>query len=223
MATAAATLAGLVFLVIGESHMLYELHGDIHKDLKAQGAAQVFSYGGCGASAADWVTARQVDCGSEKKGDQALSTFTKGFKTTPISQLIAADKPDVVLLIIGDTMGSYDNEVYPRAWAWQGITALTKEIAKTKTACVWVGPPYGKAGGKYNKRDDRVERVSRFLATNVSPCAYIDSLKFAAPGAWRTFDGQHFVAEGYAAWSTAIVSELGNIPMIQDLRKKKGQ
>jgi ketopantoate reductase len=223
MATVTSTLAGLVFLVLGESHMIYELQKDIHEDLTQAGAAKVYSYGACGASAIDWVKPRKVDCGSEKRDTQAGVVHTKGYQTTPIKQLIENDKPDVVVLIIGDTMGSYDNEVFPRSWAWQGITALTKEVAQTKTACVWVGPAYGKAGGKYNKRDDRVERVSRFLATNVSPCVYVDSLKFAAPGQWRTFDGQHFAAPGYAAWSAAIVKEISALPMIQDLRKKKAQ
>ena len=221
MATVSATLAGLVFLVLGESHMIYELQNDIHKDLTESGATSVYSYGACGASAIDWVNPRKVDCGSEKKGNEASVVHTKGYETTPISKLIAADKPDVVLLIIGDTMGSYDNEVFPRSWAWQGISALTKEVSKTKTACVWVGPAYGRAGGKYNKRDDRVERISRFLATNVSPCAYVDSLQFAKPGEWRTFDGQHFAAEGYAAWSQAIVNEVGALPMIKKLVAEK--
>jgi len=155
MAAAAAALAGLSFLVIGESHMLYELRDSIHADLSAQGAAYVHSIGACGASAIDWVKPRQVDCGQEKKGQESANINTTGMQTQSIKQLISSDKPDVVVLIIGDTMGSYDNDTFPKAWAWQGVSTLTKEIASTGTACVWVGPAYGRAGGKYNKRDDR--------------------------------------------------------------------
>lgn len=223
MAAAAAALAGLSFLVIGESHMLYELRDSIHADLNAQGAAYVHSIGACGASAIDWVKPRQVDCGQEKKGQESANINTTGMQTQSIKQLIASDKPDVVVLIIGDTMGSYDNDTFPKAWAWQGVSALTKEIASTGAACVWVGPAYGRAGGKYNKRDDRVERIDRFLASNVSPCVYIDSLKFAKPGQWRTFDGQHFAADGYAAWSKAIVGEVTQLPIIDQLKKEKTQ
>jgi len=223
MAMAAAALAGLSFLVIGESHMMYELRDALHADLDAQGAAYVHSVGACGASAIDWVKPRKVDCGAEKKNDAPAKLNTAGSETQAIKQLIASDKPDVVLLVIGDTMGSYDNETFPKAWAWQGVSALTKEIAATGTRCVWVGPPYGKAGGKYNKKDDRVERADRFLAANVSPCVYINSLKFARPGQWRTFDGQHFAADGYAAWSKAIVGEVTQMPMIEQLRKAKAQ
>lgn len=223
MATAAAALAGLSFLVIGESHMMYELQDAIHADLRAQGAAYVHSVGACGASAIDWVQPRKVDCGAEKKGQEPGKVNPKVGQTQAIKQLIASDKPDVVLLIIGDTMGSYENEVFPKAWAWQGITSLTKEISGTRTPCVWVGPAYGKAGGKYDKRNDKVERADRFLAANVSPCVYINSLQFAKPGQWRTFDGQHFAAEGYAAWSKSIVTELTQIPMVRQLQNEKPQ
>lgn len=221
MAATAATLAGLSFLVLGESHMIYELRDTLHADLDAQGAAYVHTVGACGASAIDWIKPKTVDCGAEKKGKEAAKVSGPGMQTRPISQLIEADKPDVVLVVIGDTMGSYDNPVFPKAWAWQGVTALTKAIASTKTTCVWVGPAYGKAGGKYNKQDDRVERAAKFLAGNVAPCIYIDSLAFAKPGAWRTFDGQHFTPDGYAAWSQAIVKQLGQLPQIQALSAKK--
>src|SRR5690554_3236605 len=109
MATAAAALAGLSFLVIGESHMMYELQDAIHADLRAQGAAYVHSVGACGASAIDWVQPRKVDCGAEKKGQEPGKVNPKVGQTQAIKQLIASDKPDVVLLIIGDTMGSYEN------------------------------------------------------------------------------------------------------------------
>lgn len=218
-----AALAGLSFLVIGESHMLYEFPQALHADLESQGAAYVHTVGACGASAVDWVKPRQVDCGQEKKGDAPNQVLKSGTQTRPIKQLIEATKPDVVVVIIGDTMGSYDNETFPRAWAWQGVSSLTKEISSTGTACVWVGPAYGRAGGKYNKRDDRVERINRFLSANVSPCVYIDSLEFAKPGQWRTFDGQHFAGDGYANWSKAIVNKMTLLPLTQELKNQKPQ
>lgn len=217
----AATLAGLSFLVLGESHMIYELRDNLYNDLAARGATQTHIVGACGASAIDWIKPKVVDCGAVKKGKAAATVTGPGTQTQAIGQLIAADKPDVVVVIIGDTMGSYDNPAFPKAWAWQGVSSLVKAISATKTPCVWVGPAYGKAGGKYNKQDDRVERAARFLSSAVSPCTYVDSLKFAKPGQWRTFDGQHFTPDGYAAWSKAIVGELGGMPQIQKLRESK--
>ncbi|MGS0757048.1 SGNH/GDSL hydrolase family protein, partial [Roseateles sp. GG27B] len=129
----ASTLAGLAMLVIGESHLSQAnyLINPLYENLSAQGA-KVHAIGACGASAGATAVI---------KGRDAV--------TTPIKQLIATDKPDVVVIIIGDTMASYDKPAFPRAWAWQGVTSLAKEVAATKTTCVWVGPPWGQPGGKY--------------------------------------------------------------------------
>jgi lysophospholipase L1-like esterase len=54
--------------------------------------------------------------------------------------------------------------------------------------------------------------MSQFLASNVAPCTYIDSLTFSKPGQWVTTDGQHFTVAGYKAWGTAIGAALGKLP-----------
>ena len=54
--------------------------------------------------------------------------------------------------------------------------------------------------------------MSKFLASNVAPCSYIDSLSFSKPGHWITTDGQHFTVAGYKAWGTAIGNALGQLP-----------
>ncbi len=215
----ALTLAGLALLVIGESHLSQAnyLINPLYDDLTAQGA-KVHEIGACGASAGDWLKTITVPCGAERRAGAAVIKG-RDATTTPIKQLIAASKPDLVVVIIGDTMASYDSESFPRAWAWQGVTSLTQEIAATKTACVWVGPPWGNAGGKYKKNDPRVTQMSNFLATNVGPCTYVDSLKFSKPGQWSTLDGQHFTLAGYKAWSEAITKAIGELPDVKKLKK----
>lgn len=210
-------LAGLSFMVIGESHFMYDLRESLHRDLFDRGARHVYSIGACGASAMDWVKPRKVDCSAEQVDQNPAKLDTKQGETRAIKQLIASVKPDVVMVVIGDTMGAYGDEVYPRAWAWQGISALTKEITQTGTHCVWVGPAYGREGGTYSKKDEHVERVDRFLRSNVQPCRYISSIEFSKPGQWRTFDGQHFNEQGYVEWSRAIVGEVAQLPLIRDL------
>ena len=66
MSGIATALAGLSFLVIGESHFMYDLRESLHRDLLDQGASHVYSIGACGASAMDWVKPRQVDCSAEQ-------------------------------------------------------------------------------------------------------------------------------------------------------------
>ena len=214
-----ATLAGLTLLVIGESHLSQAnyLINPLYENLSAQGA-KVHAVGACGASAGDWLKSISVPCSGDRSSGPAVIKGRDSM-TTPIKQLIATDKPDVVVIIIGDTMGSYDKPAFPRAWAWQGVTSLVKEVAATKTTCVWVGPPWGQPGGKYQKNDQRVELVSGFLASNVAPCIYIDSLKFSKPGQWSTLDGQHFTLSGYKSWSEAITKVIAELPAVQALKK----
>ena len=64
----------------------------------------------------------------------------------------------------------------------------------------------------YKKNDARTKLISAFLATNVAPCTYIDSLEFSKPGQWVTTDGQHFTVAGYKSWANAIGDALGKLP-----------
>jgi hypothetical protein len=212
MATA-SVLAGLTILVLGESHMSLADH--LTEPLNAkltQLGAKVHSIGACGASAADWLTTKKVDCGADQVDNGKIQIKGREATTTPIGQLIAKDKPDLVVLVIGDTMASYDKPDFPKAWAWQSVTGLTKAIAATGTKCAWVGPAWGKAGGMYGKNDARTQLMSRFLASNVAPCTYIDSLTMSKPGQWVTTDGQHFTVAGYKSWGNAIGDALAKLP-----------
>lgn len=209
----ASTLAGLTLLVLGESHMSLTDHlmEPLHNSLTKQGVI-VHSIGACGASAADWLVTKKVDCGAERKGNGQMLVKGSNATTTPVKALIAADKPNLVVLVIGDTMASYDKPAFPKAWAWQSVTSLTKEIAATGTKCVWVGPAWGKEGGKYKKNDIRTQQMSKFLAANAAPCTYIDSLKMSKPGEWVTTDGQHFTVKGYQAWGSGITDAISKLP-----------
>lgn len=210
---AVSVLAGLTILVLGESHMSLANHltEPLNAELARQGAI-VHSIGACGASAGDWLITKKVDCGAEQKNNDKIQIRGRDATTTPIGELIAKERPDLVVLVIGDTMASYDKPAFPKAWAWQSVTSLTKAIAATGTKCAWVGPAWGKAGGMYQKNDERTKLMSSFLASNVAPCTYIDSLTFSKPGQWVTTDGQHFTVAGYKSWGTAIGNALGKLP-----------
>jgi hypothetical protein len=208
-----SVLAGLTLLVLGESHMSLANHltEPLNAALVAKGA-NVHSIGACGASAGDWLVTKQVDCGSVQHNNQSLELKGRTATTTPIPELISTYKPDLVVLVIGDTMASYDKPAFPKAWAWQSVTGLTKAIAQTGTRCVWVGPAWGKVGGMYKKNDQRTQLMSQFLAANVAPCSYVDSLQMSKPGEWITTDGQHFTVAGYRAWGNAIADAIAALP-----------
>lgn len=210
----ASALMGLTLLVIGDSHLATPnyLIGPLHDQLIQQGA-QVHSIGVCGAHAADWLKVSPGDCGrAERKGQEPAVKTADGATTTAIKDLIAQDKPDAVIVVIGDTIGSYKNPEFPKSWAYQQVTSLTKAIADTGTACYWVGPGWGTEGGRFGKTYKRVEELNQFLSQNVAPCTYIDSTKFAQPGEWKTIDGQHYLSNGYKQWAEAITQVLVNNP-----------
>lgn len=220
MATA-SILAGLTILMIGDSHLAtpdYLIH-TLHDNLVQQGAT-VHSLGICGANAGDWLKATPGTCGgAERRGTDKVVVLGSQAATLPISQLLASDKPDLVVIVMGDTMASYTKPAFPKAWLWQQTTALTSAIKSTGTQCVWVGPAWGTEGGKYGKTFARVEMTSKFLASNVAPCSYIDSLQFSKPGQWATVDGQHLTAPGYKSWSEDISKALLQAPAVKDVKK----
>ncbi len=216
-----ALLAGLTVLMIGDSHLTTPsyLMSSLHENLVKQGAA-VHSLGICGANAADWIVATKGTCGgAERKDNGKVNVLGPGASTVPIKTLIGQDKPNLVVVIMGDTMAGYKNPDLPKSWIWQEVTGLTKEIGSTKTACVWVGPAFAPEGGAYGKSFSRVQQMSSMLAANVAPCAFIDSLKFTTPTtAWPTADGQHFLPEGYNPWGNAIFKALVELPAVKGLK-----
>jgi hypothetical protein len=218
---AASILAGMTILMIGDSHLATPdyLISTLHDDLVQQGA-KVHTLGVCGSNAGDWLKVTPGTCGgAERRGTEKAVVLGGKAATQPISEMLAADKPDLVLIVMGDTMASYTKPAFPKAWLWQQTTAFTKAIAATGTQCVWVGPNWGTEGGKYGKTYARVEMMSKFLAANVAPCSYIDSLQFSKPGQWATVDGQHLTTQGYKTWSADISKAVLAAPAVKDAKK----
>lgn len=211
---AASLLAGVSILIIGDSHLATPdyLIGSLHDELLKKGA-QVHTLGVCGAQAGDWLKVSPGgSCGgAERRGSEKAVVLRGAASTKPIGELIASEKPDLVLVVLGDTMAAYDKPALQRAWVWQQTTKLVQAISATGTQCAWVGPNWGSEGGKYGKTYARVEQVSNLLASNVAPCSYIDSLKLSKKGQWATVDGQHLTAAGYRQWGQAISNALETI------------
>lgn len=207
-------MAGLSILVIGDSHLAQSnyLISSLHDDLLRQGAT-VHSIGVCGVLPYDWTVSKAGTCGgAERVGSRPAVESSTG-KTTAVAQLIRQERPDLVLVVLGDTMAAYKQPDFPMNWVWQQVGSLTGAIAATGTRCAWVGPAWGQEGGRYGKTYARVELVSRFLATNVEPCTYIDSLEMSRRGQWPTIDGQHFSSNGYRAWGDGIAKAVARLPL----------
>jgi len=210
----ASALMGLSFLIIGDSHLATPTYliSTLPDRLMEEGA-KVHTIGVCGTKPGDWVAATPGDCGmTERMGIESPVRQDNGAKTTAVADLVAKEKPNAVIVVMGDTIGSYKEPEFAKAWAYQQVSALTKALATTKTACYWVGPGWGSEGSRYGKTFPRVEELNKFLAENVAPCTYIDSTKMAQPNEWKTLDGQHYLTGGYKKWANAIADAIISNP-----------
>jgi hypothetical protein len=204
-------LAGLVLLVIGDSHMASPnyLIGPLHDALVSAGAT-VHSYGFCGAQAENWVLGATVSCGrAERHGTSpAVADRAAEARTWPLGELIERHHPNLIVVELGDTMAAYGQETLPQAWIYGQVRTLTNLIKKDDLPCVWVGPAWGSDGFAYHKTVRRVKEMSDFLTRTVAPCRYVDSTLFSRPGEWPTTDGQHLTPAGYRAWGEDIAGAI---------------
>jgi hypothetical protein len=204
-----AALAGLVILVIGDSQMM-NMMNTFHNQLEGAGAT-VHTYAMCGATAADWLYPTTVNsCGRAERHDKGAAVIESD-RTVPtyvLSDLIAKNHPNLVVVQLGDTMAGYGSPQIERSWVVDQVHALTGRIAASGIACDWVGPIWGQLEPPYQKSDARVAEMSQLLAQSVAPCKYIDATQMARPGEWPTRDGTHFQPDGYRKWSTALTEAI---------------
>jgi hypothetical protein len=200
-------LAGLVILVLGDSHMadVKYLISPLHDALENAGATG-HSSGMCGASADSWLQRTTVSCGRAQRHERGppLAEANKPQYTWTIGELLDGHHPNLVIVEAGDAMAGYGSAQMPKAWIYEQVHALVGRIAAAHAGCVWVGPVFGGADSPYHKVDARVRELSQLLADTVPPCAYIDSTRFARPGQWPTTDGQHLTPAGYQQWGRDI-------------------
>ncbi|MFA6062089.1 MAG: SGNH/GDSL hydrolase family protein [Gallionella sp.] len=216
-------LAGMTVLMIGDSHMATKgyLISSLHDELMQQGA-KVYSYGACGTLSGDWMRTIQPPCGGAfRLNDKPLRVRAgEAASTTPLPDLVREHHPDLIVVINGDTMAGYKSAVLPRPWISKEVSLLTHGIKASGVSCVWVGPAWGNEGGKNGKNFPRVKEMSDFLAENVAPCTYINSLNMSKPGEWGTLseDGQHFTDAGYQSWGSAIAKQILSSDVLQKIK-----
>ncbi len=204
-------LAGLTVLMLGDSHFATQGYlVTTLQDALIQQGAKVTTEAACGAPSGVWIDAGVAPCGTAERVQ--LGPVRKNNATTAkapsLDDLIAKTHPNLIVIGGGDTMAGYAQPKLPEGWIAEQVSALTRRVAAAGIPCVWIGPGWGTEGGPYFKTYARVQQMSTFLSAHVQPCRYIDSLKFAQPGEWTTFDGQHYSLQGYQKWGLAIDREI---------------
>ena len=126
-----AILMGMSILIIGDSHMAKPDHllNALHDSLTAQGAT-VHSIGVCGSTPSDWVSGAPGKCGkAERTGKDNAKVMPNSEGSVAVKSLIKTEHPDLIMVVQGDTLGSYDKPALSKSWMWQQVTGLSKEIA----------------------------------------------------------------------------------------------
>jgi hypothetical protein len=213
-----AALAGLVILILGDSHMT-KMISPLHEALTDQGAV-VHSYGMCGVQPEDWLARTTTLCTAERHDKGAAVIKNQTQPTWLMTDLIAQTHPNLVVIELADNMAGYGTlTALPRDFITQQVNAFLGPIKARNLPCVWIGPPFGGDTPAYHKSDERVRELSQYLARGVAPCSYIDTTAFAGPGAWPTADGEHLTTTSYRAWSLdiaqAIVGLRGNLHLVR--------
>jgi hypothetical protein len=210
----AKALAGLVMLIIGDSHIAATgfFNDALHDGLLAEGA-QVHSFRVCGAPARDWVSPRPLICGRGERHNTAPTQMGdgSGLHGWSLASLIAQYRPNFVVIELGDTMAGYGmTPTLPREIITTQVRELLAPVVAQHLPCIWIGPPWGE-GGPYKKTLARVKELSDFLSRIVAPCRYIDSLNFSRPGQWPTLDGVHLTIEATQVWDNDLVRSVVQI------------
>jgi len=203
---------GISILMIGASHLTYPgaLVTTLHDALNDKGA-QVHTFGVCGTMPSHWVLPTKGSCGAADRIGNGSIKLRMGSRaeTVPIQKLVADEKPALLVVVMGDTLGAYKGGAkMSLPWAEGEQEQIRKEISAAKVRCVWVGPSWGEEGYAGGKTYARAQQVSKFLSTRVGPCTYIDSLSMSKPGEWLTLDGIHHRPQYYKLWAKEIVEEL---------------
>lgn len=216
-----SALAGLTLLIIGDSHYVTQgyLVTQLHDQLQRPGA-RVVTYGACGVASGAWVSPATVPCGVAQRVGNAAPCINRSpqARSWSIDELIRQHRPHIVVVGVGDTMAGYPQRDMPRGWISEQVRSLTLRLRANQMPCIWVGPSWGSEGGPYFKNFARVREVSDFLATEVSPCQFIDSTAMSRPGEWPTFDGQHHTLPAYRRWGTAITQQIVASPLVRQVQ-----
>lgn len=213
-----SALAGLSLLVLGDSHWFSQGYLiTTMQDQLIQRGARVASFGACGAPASIWLSSRVASCGTASRigNGQVVQVRGGNARTTPLTELVAQHRPNLIAVSMGDTMAGYVQRQMPRENIRDEVQALTDRIRTTGIPCIWIGPSWGTEGGPYLKTFDRVREMNEYLATLVAPCTYVDSTRLSQPGQWATFDGQHYTNDGYRAYGTALATYIAQMPEVR--------
>lgn len=210
-----AALAGVALVVIGENQLANPgyLLTPLHESLQSSGAV-VHSMGMCGGYPARWLEGPPTTCGAAERVGNAPAQVDWGERPMwfDLRSVMAQDRPAAVVVVIHETLGSYDRpEVDAESVRYQ-VRRLADYLAQEKVMCYWVGPGWGEPQKRYHKTPERVQAVAALIREASQPCHFIDTTLFSVPGEWKTINGRDYTAKAYRLWAQAITDAIVKDP-----------
>jgi hypothetical protein len=207
-------LAGLVVLVIGDSHVagFGNFNNALHEGLVAQGAI-VHTFGVCGSVPSEGIMPHHAICGTGERHNNDPALVTKdGSNGWSLPQLMSRYNPNLVVVELGENLAQYGvSAQLSHDWISGEVSEMLRPISAAKLPCIWVGPPWGTENGIYKKTFARVKELSDYLSQVVSPCQYVNSLTFSRPGEWPTLDGVHLTPASTQIWDGDVIRSIDQI------------
>jgi len=191
-------------LVIGDSHTTGTFKDGLLAKLDAETDFRTAAYGSCGSSPQHWMgnpkNAFTTRCGYYTRDYAKKSPVPLPVKhlTPDLHELLASDKPDVVVIAMGTNQLA--NSLGGSESAIADIIGLAK---KDGAKCIWVGPPDvgAKAKGAANHAVfyDMLTRT-----TNRKGCSLVDSRPSTDPADVERVYWVHYSGNAGRSWGTAV-------------------
>lgn len=220
-------------LQIGDSHTVGPFGKKLYQELTDAGF-QARSIGLAGSSGKHWSSDKEserklsygfVDRGYNGKGSAPVMG-SKG--VSKLSTYIQNDKPDIVIIELGDNFASYSktyndlNNKSANAAAINEINLILNQLEKAQfnKSCYWVGPLWTNKDkiNTYKKTNARAQVVAELIKNTISKkCHFINSQNLLTTKESETVsDGLHFKENSGALWGRKAADAI-----IQDIYSKK--
>lgn len=211
-------------LVVGDSHNVGFFGDALYQGLQDQLGLSVRSVGLAGASgttyAADKEALRTLKAGfaNRQRGQRVVTPAGTPVTVPKLSDLIAEEKPRLVVVELGDNFAGYKSKV-PDSFVAKQVEMVLKEIEKKSPAprCFWITPVWTdqEGTGLYKKTNTRLSEVNKLIKKAAGTrCTVIDSTQDL--GLVKTdlpvlSDGIHFGKQSGTKWGKAAAQRISDL------------
>ncbi|MBO9667413.1 MAG: SGNH/GDSL hydrolase family protein [Bdellovibrio sp.] len=207
-------------LFIGDSHSYGKFGEEVDKYLRTI-STDVTSMASCGSSPSTWMASsdnyQSTNCGYWQRDSKGRDTRVKKHKVNSFPEELQRLEPDFTVVALGtNILGSKENIQRELPIVQQ----MLNEIAKSKSQCVWVGPPdLAKNPFKANLAEGN-KALKKLVQKN--NCIYVDSTTLTKYQE-GTSDGLHYGPKDSAKWGIAVAKKIEDSRKVAEAANRQEQ